>query len=224
MISQSWIALTIFNLHPANLKCKTSTKENNYQQATTITITSYLYFDTMEKHRSNAAAELFRFMSPDLRNTFTTEKHRSNAAAELFRFMSPDLRNAFFTCYRTYGKVSTKKLISCFQHPSAVEATSKFTSAVENRYDIPDPPSKIFQWQEVHGMSWVREMPVGPGVSPCVNNTCERLLLESSGEGRTINSLYFFQTLCGVATELSLIIRSMNVDIAKLLAEFYDCD
>lgn len=135
-----------------------------------------------------------------------------NAGAELFLRMDPQLQNAFFTCYKTYGKVATKKLISCFQDPIAIKSAARVIEALENRYSIPPPP-KMFQCTGEEGLSWLGEMPVGAGVSPCVNNTCLQLLRS----GKTINTLDFFQELCGTAVEPARMIQSLEVDVVKLI-------
>ena len=132
----------------------------------------------------------------------------------MFLRKSMDLKNAFYTCYKVYGKVSTKKLIACFQDPQAIQASKKVVDALDNRYNIPPRPSELYPYDEDEGMAWLAEMPVGPGVSPCVNNTCQICLLS---EG-TISTLDFFQVLCGTAAEPSHMIRTMRVDVSELLA------
>lgn len=144
-----------------------------------------------------------------------------NAATELFSRMDGDIKDAFYTCYKTYGKVSTKKLLVCFQNPTTVRAIDEVVGMMAdglNPFELPSKPPTFFSFDdsvEERGVAWLNEMPIGPGVSPCVNNTCKHFL---NGE-RTdeVSSLDFFRALCGIASEPRSIIESKEIDVAKLV-------
>lgn len=140
----------------------------------------------------------------------------SNFAAALFPRMDADLKNAFFTCYKTYGKVATKKLISCFQDPVTIRAVARVMDALEHSYTgIPDPPSEFHSVSVEDSTSWLDKMPMGPGVSDCVNNTCRAFVEQSTQE--TVTSLKFLEVLCGTAVQLNRIVKSRNVNVAHLM-------
>ena len=137
-----------------------------------------------------------------------------NAAADLFPRMEGHLQDAFLTCYKTYGKVATKKLLSCVRQPAANQAIQQIIALTG--YDVPAPPPKFWSIQgEKIAPEWLAIMPVGPGVSPCVNNTCRKLL---SSE-QTITTLVFLECLCDTAIELKRAIQTNQVDVADIIRQ-----
>ena len=146
---------------------------------------------------------------------------RRNAAAELFPRMDVLLQTAFVLCYNTYGKVATKKLISCFVDPTAVRVAQRLITSLDGAYDIPPPPSKDIKMpmepsHQEHAPSWLVTMPIGPGISPCVNNTCIKLL---QNESREVDTLAFLECLCDTAVELRRVIQSKQLNVAAIVAE-----
>jgi hypothetical protein len=151
---------------------------------------------------------------------------KANAAAHLFDRMDHDLQNAFFTCYMNFGKVSTKKLIACFCNRPTVNVVRQVLE--QNEFGVPSPPSKLYKISEegnsgtVDCPDWLAAMPVGPGVSPCVNSTCIAFLEEAlegqEGEEMPVDSLRFFEALCGIARGPSRIVSSRDIDVGAIVA------
>jgi len=147
---------------------------------------------------------------------------RRNAADVLFPRMDGLLQHAFVVCYNTYGKIATKKLISCFVDPTAVTVAQRVVSSLDGAYDIPPAPSQniTMSTEPSHhedAPSWLATMPIGPGISPCVHNTCLKLIQNESGE--VVDTLAFFECLCDTACELCRVIQSKQLNVSAIVAQ-----
>ena len=68
----------------------------------------------------------------------------TNSAAKLYEWMDDGLQNTFFKCYQVYGKISTKKLVACFDDPTIIKAMRDIVKRSRNGIEIPArPPSQI---------------------------------------------------------------------------------
>ena len=64
----------------------------------------------------------------------------NNNASKMYEMMDDGLQNVFFQCYKRYGKVSTKKLVSCFEDPIIKQVTNDIIQLSHNGIDIPLHP------------------------------------------------------------------------------------
>lgn len=143
-----------------------------------------------------------------------------SAAVKLYPKMEPDLQKAFYSCYRNFGKISTKKLIASFVDAPSVIALDQII--LQTKYDgVPSRDSVEF-YEPTADIEWLRTLRRGPGVSPCVMRTCERLLFDLSGDEKDsgmVDTLRFLEKLSATAVELSRLVRDHKVDVPRIVAD-----
>ena len=158
-------------------------------------------------------------LSSDFLDQRNNMKATPSAAATVFPKMDTELQQAFYTCVQNYGKISTKKLLASFIEPRAIRVADKVIALAEypgvpSRQDVPiqASPSKDTD------LSWLTSLPKGPGVSPCVINTCERLL-EQTSDDTHIDTLAFVEALCRTALQLKKLVQQHKVDVSSMIAQ-----
>lgn len=146
-----------------------------------------------------------------------SEDMEASAASALYPKMDAQLKQAFVTCFRNYGKISTKKLLASLVEPSAVVVADRVVTLTGYK-GVPDRDEiQVYEATADDDVAWLTNLRRGPGVSPCVMNTCSRLLREKTEE--EIDSLHFFQVLSDTAKELSSLVRQNEVDVPVIVAE-----
>lgn len=172
------------------------------------------------------------------------QRDYNSAAAELYQWMDHELQQAFYVCYQNFGKISTKKLVACLGHANI---TRELVSRTEGELQIPQIRRNNKSTDELafakendfvivteHGgvmnndirfdcPHWLNNMPIGPGVSPCVDIAC-RIQLAShyaastgkNDESASIGSFSFYRTLCENASELRTLVEKYEVDLNEV--------
>eukprot|EP00977_Amphora_coffeiformis_P016811 scaffold5317_cov160-Amphora_coffeaeformis.AAC.19 len=121
-----------------------------------------------------------------------------------------------WTCgYRNYGKISTRKLIACLVDPGAISVVDRVVTLTGCRGIPSRNQVKVYDATVGTDIVWLTKLRKGPGESPCVMNTCSRLL----GEGNKADSLLFFQVLCDTAVELSRLVSQHKANVPEMVAE-----
>ena len=173
----------------------------------------------------------------------------SNEVAKLYELMDDKLQNTFFQCYRTYGKISTKKLVASFDDPVVIKSTHDIVRLSRNGIQIPPRPfpqttstskERLFygisnidesaededgwellsatETEEVTYPKWLDDLKIGPGVSPCVNATCGKILRsEEGGLSSKVDCLTLFRELSRTACELCILIKSHRIDVDSII-------
>lgn len=132
--------------------------------------------------------------------------------------MDPQLKQAFYTCYRNYGKISTKKLLASLVDPKAILVSDEMVSltgynGIPSRQDV-----QVHEATAEDDIGWLESLRRGPGVSPCVMNTCSRVL-KATDQQKEIDTLYFLEVLSGTAVELSRLVRQHGVDVPRMVSK-----
>ena len=144
----------------------------------------------------------------------STSSEKMSPAVELYPRMDPALQKAFYTCYKNNGKISTKKLIASFIDKQAI-GVARVVVAQAN-YDVPDAPATTNDPPADDDVQWLRDLRRGPGISPCVMRTCERLNRSMQDQ---IDTLAFFEALAATALELSRQVQAHGVNVPELVAQ-----
>ena len=147
----------------------------------------------------------------------SSQEMEASAASALYPKMDSRLKQAFYTCFRNYRKISTKKLIASLVDPSVIPVADRVVALTEYAGVPPRHEVQVYEATADNDIAWLTSLRRGPGVSPCVMNTCSRLLGEANEN--EIDSLLFLQFLSDTAVELSRLVRQNNVNVPEMVAE-----
>mmetsp|Transcript_18668 Transcript_18668/g.28216 ORF Transcript_18668/g.28216 Transcript_18668/m.28216 type:complete len:186 (+) Transcript_18668:166-723(+) len=174
----------------------------------------------------------------------SAQREYNSAAAELYQWMDHELQQAFYVCYQNFGKISTKKLVACLGHADITRelvsrtqgelqiprirrnnSTDELAFAEENDFVIVTEDGGVMNNDiKFDCPHWLNNMPIGPGVSPCVDIACRVQLAShyaaaSTGkndESVSIDSFSFYRTLCENASELRTLVEKYEVDLNEV--------
>ena len=138
-------------------------------------------------------------------------------AVTLYPKLDPDMKQAFYTCYSNFGKISTKKLLACLVGCEARKAADEIIRLAHYE-GVPSRQVVVFH-EPSADTAWLKRLPLGAGVSPCVNRTCARLLEgQCSSEDVMIDELTFLQALSTTAVQLSRLVNKYQVNVPAIVA------
>lgn len=123
--------------------------------------------------------------------------------------LNASMQQAFYTCFCNYGKISTKKLLATLVGTQAKKVADEIVEQVHYE-NFPSRADVVF-----HQAPQADDLALGPGVSPCVNRTCARLLQEVD---EIIDELLFLQGLCATAIQLSRLVKQHQVNVPEMIA------
>ena len=111
--------------------------------------------------------------------------------------------------------------MACLVGPKARMVADEVVSQVQ--YDhVPSHDDVVeFCQFSTDDTGWLEGLPLGPGISPCVNRTCARLLeiSQNRDEGEEIDELLFLETLCATAVQLSRLVRQHQVNVPAMITQ-----
>ena len=140
---------------------------------------------------------------------------KAEATLTVYPKLNANMQQAFYTCFCNYGKISTKKLLASLVGTQARMVADEIVEQVQYE-NVPSRSNVVFhQAPPVDDMAWLDHLPLGPGVSPCVNRTCARLLRDVD---EIIDELLFLQVLCATAIQLSRLVKQHQLDVPEMIA------